>query len=102
MIFLLHEAKSKLFANTVDFLVLGFSPDADGKKKKNAVARTNKCECMSSKVSILKSRPGFRHEASMQQLDDTVDAGTNTDLLPVFFLFFKQQFAALRFFSPTD
>lgn len=33
-IFLLHEAKSKLFANTVDFLVLGFSPDAGGEKKR--------------------------------------------------------------------
>lgn len=55
------------------------------------------------KSAFLKERPGFRHETSMQQQDDTVDAdkdGTNTDLLEYcqFSSFFQEHFPASSFF----
>lgn len=50
---------------------------------------------MSSKVSILKSRPELGQKTSMQQQDDAVDKnGTNTDLFSESQQFFKSPVAA--------
>lgn len=50
-------------------------PQTPGKEK--AIARTNKCESMSSKVSILKWRSGLGQKTSMRRQDDTVNADKN-------------------------